>query len=135
MVERTYRSMKNGMSIMPKLLLALLSAAFLSVGLTGCSAAESLTVSDDTTIIDVRTSAEYEAGHLDGAVNIDVSSSDFAAEIQKLPADGHYVVYCQSGNRSAQAVSLMHDQGFTNLQDAGGINSASDATGIRIVAS
>lgn len=118
---------------MPKLLLALVSAALLLVGVSGCSATESLTVSNDTVIIDVRTPAEYEAGHLDGAVNIDVSSAGFATEIATLPADGDYIVYCQSGNRSAQAVALMQDQGFDNVRDAGGISKASQATGIGIV--
>ena len=120
---------------MPKLLIALLSAAVLLVGVAGCSATEPLTVSADTVIIDVRTPAEYDAGHLDGAVNIDVSSADFATEIAMLSTDGDYIVYCQSGNRSAQAVSLMREQGFKDVRDAGGISSAAETTGISIVTS
>lgn len=118
---------------MPKLLLALLSAALVLVGVSACSTTESLPVSDGTVIIDVRTPAEYQAGHLEGSINIDLSSADFATEIEKLPTDGEYIVYCQSGNRSAQAFALMNEQGFQNVRDAGGITGASAATGIGIV--
>ena len=32
-----------------------------------------------TVVVDVRTPGEYAAGHVDGAVNIDVESADFGA--------------------------------------------------------
>ncbi len=87
----------------------------------------------DTVIVDVRTPAEYAAGHLDGAVNIDVSAPDFRDAIAKLPVDGEYIVYCQSGKRSAKAVSIMSDSGLEKLTDAGALGNASTATGIQIV--
>ncbi len=66
-------------------------------------------------IVDVRTPAEYEAGHVSGAVNVDVLSSDFATQIEALPRDGSYAVYCRSGNRSAVAAEQMAAAGFTNV--------------------
>ena len=114
--------------------LALLSLAFAAtLTLVGCSSPAPVTVGEDAVIIDVRTSAEYAEGHLDGAVNIDVSSSAFADAIAELPADGEYVVYCRSGNRSAQAASIMRDHGFEHVIDAGALDDASTATGIDIV--
>ena len=64
-----------------KRLLATL-AVLLGVGaaLAGCAGAEPVELSEDTVIIDVRTPAEFANGHLDGAVNIDVQSADFAAK-------------------------------------------------------
>jgi len=107
--------------------------AVLGLGLTACSAPQSATVSADTVIMDVRTPAEYAAGHLDGAVNVNLQSGSFEQAIGDYPVDGDYVVYCQSGNRSAQAVSIMESAGFTNVHDAGGMNAAADATDIPIV--
>lgn len=101
---------------------------------TACSpAAASIEVTSSTTVLDVRTPSEYAAGHLEGAQNLDVSSADFAANLEALDPDADYVVYCQSGNRSARAVAQMEDAGFTAVQDAGGISAASSATGLPIV--
>ncbi|WP_353810099.1 rhodanese-like domain-containing protein [Agromyces sp. SYSU T00194] len=102
--------------------------------LTACAPSEPIDVSADTVVIDVRTPEEYAAGHLDGAVNIDVQSSGFDAAIAELDPEGSYVVYCRSGNRSAAAIDRMEAAGFTDLVNAGGLQDAADATGIPIVA-
>ncbi|HEU4513344.1 MAG TPA: rhodanese-like domain-containing protein [Nocardioidaceae bacterium] len=73
------------------------------------------------TVIDVRTPAEFAAGHVDGAENIDVGSGTFEQQVEQLDKDEEYVVYCQSGNRSAQAADRMADLGFTEIVDGGGI--------------
>ena len=73
-----------------------------------------------TTIVDVRTPEEYAQGHLPGAVNVDVSSPDFAAQIATLDPSAPYAVYCRSGNRSGVAVATMAEQGFTNAYHLGG---------------
>ena len=102
--------------------------------LTACApASEPITVDSNTIVIDVRTPSEYSEGHLDGAVNIDVQDANFGTVLSQLPTDGEYVVYCRSGNRSAQAVEIMKAAGFTNVVDAGGVNDASSKTGIAIV--
>ncbi len=72
------------------------------------------------TVVDVRTPEEFAAGHVDGALNIDLQSDSFLEQVSELPVDGTYVVYCASGNRSAQAASLMAGEGFVQLYDAGG---------------
>jgi rhodanese-related sulfurtransferase len=73
------------------------------------------------TVIDVRTPAEFAAGHVEGAENLDVSAGTFEQQVERLDKDEEYVVYCQSGNRSAQAADLMADLGFTEIVDGGGI--------------
>jgi len=115
------------------LLFTVLAVLGLGLGLTACSAPETVTVAADTVILDVRTPAEYAAGHLDGAVNVNLQSGSFEQAIGDYSQDGDYIVYCQSGNRSAQAVSIMESAGFANVHDAGGIDSAADATDIPIV--
>lgn len=116
-------------------LLTVLALVLAVGGLTaGCGGeAATISVGQDTQVIDVRTPAEYAEGHLEGAVNIDVTAGDFGTQIAVLPADGDYVVYCRSGNRSAQAAAQMEDAGFTHVTDAGGLDDAADATGLAIV--
>ncbi len=117
-----------------KLFLASLALVLASAfGLTACSTPAPEPLPADAVVIDVRTPAEYDAGHLEGAENIDVQSGDFDARMAALPTSGNYVVYCQSGNRSAAAVARMSDLGFSNVTDAGGMSSASGTTGLPIV--
>ena len=71
-------------------------------------------------ILDVRTPAEVAEGRIAGACPLDFRSSDFADKIKELPRDKTYLVYCRSGNRSAKAVKLMQDAGFTDLINLGG---------------
>jgi len=113
--------------------LALLLGA--TVALVGCAASEPVELSEDTVIIDVRTPAEFASGHLDRAVNIDVQSPDFAAQIMELDPNGEYFVYCRSGNRSGQAIAQMNQMGFNgeNLTNGGSVQNASDLSGIDIV--
>lgn len=73
------------------------------------------------TVIDVRTPAEFAAGHVDGAENMDLNAATFEQQVEQLDKDEEYVVYCQSGNRSAQAADTMADLGFTEIVDGGGI--------------
>ena len=83
-----------------------------------------------TTIVDVRTAAEYAEGHLPGAVNVDVSSPDFPARLATLDPSAPYAVYCRSGNRSGVAVDTMAQQGFTDAYHLqGGITAWQDAGG------
>ena len=73
-----------------------------------------------TTIIDVRTPAEFAEGHLPGAVNIDIASPDFAAQVSTLDPSAPYAVYCRSGNRSASALGEMAAVGMTGAYHLGG---------------
>jgi rhodanese-related sulfurtransferase len=74
--------------------------------------------------IDVRTPAEYEVGHIDDAINIDIYSDDFMEEISKLDKNLPYCLYCHSGVRSSQALAIMRKEGFTDIADlVGGYSS------------
>ena len=109
---------------------AAVAAAALALG--GGAAAEPIELTSDTVVIDVRTPGEYAAGHLDGAVNLDLTSGQLASELPALDDDAEYVVYCKSGNRSAQAAQLMEQAGL-EVADAGSMQQAADATGLPIV--
>lgn len=88
--------------------------------------------SGDPVVVDVRTPAEFEAGHVEGALNIDAQAVSFEEQVGELDKDGEYVLYCQTGNRSSKAAAKMADLGFTEVVDAGGIESLRSA-GAQIV--
>jgi rhodanese-related sulfurtransferase len=90
-------------------------------------------VSAGAVIVDVRTPEEFAAGHLDGALLIDIKNPSFDAEIAKLDAAASYIVYCRSGNRSAQAADRMRAIGIENITDLGSLENASAQTGVAIV--
>lgn len=66
-------------------------------------------------VVDVRTPAEFADGHVEGAINVNVESADFATQIAALPKDTKYAVYCRTGRRSAVATEQMAAAGFTSL--------------------
>ena len=83
--------------------------------------AEAVAMLDERVVVDVRTPAEFVAGHVSGALNIDVEAADFDARIGELEGDKAYLVYCRSGRRSAVAAQRMAAAGFTDIVDAGGL--------------
>lgn len=88
----------------------------------------------DVTVVDVRSAPEYAAGHLKGAVNVDVEAPDFSSKIAALPSDKSYAVYCHSGRRSTLATDQMADAGFTSLYNLKGGIGDLQAAGGQIVA-
>ncbi len=104
-----------------------------TAGLAGCSPSEPVELSDDAVIIDVRTPGEFASGHLEGAVNINVQSADFAAQVMELDKDGEYFIYCRTGNRSGEAIAQMSQMGFSDMINGGGVSEASDISGIDII--
>lgn len=76
----------------------------------------------DVVLLDVRTAAEYDEGHIANALNIDVRQDDFVAQAKSiLPADKTIAVYCRSGRRSASAAGKLSAEGFKAVNLNGGI--------------
>jgi len=72
-------------------------------------------------ILDVRTVAEFDEGHIPGAINIPNETIGTDA-IPGLPdKDQLILVYCRSGNRSKQASEKLVKLGYTNVVEFGGI--------------
>lgn len=79
-------------------------------------------------ILDVRTAEEYAAGHIPGAVLIDVKKPDFAGRIEKLDKSKTYLVHCRSGVRSVTACTVMEKAGFKDCYNLlGGIRAWGEA--------
>ena len=74
-------------------------------------------------ILDVREQAEYDSGHIPGAVLLPVGTIDETTAAEAIPEkDSTVLVYCRSGNRSKTASSTLAELGYTNIYEFGGIN-------------
>lgn len=92
--------------------------------LSGQAFKQLLTENKDTVLIDVRTPGEYRQGAIKGALNLDIMGAEFRNKVATFDPLKTYLVYCRSGNRSAQACNYMAGLGFKNLYNlSGGIGS------------
>lgn len=67
-------------------------------------------------VVDVRTPAEYAAGHVPGAVNIPFDELDRRhAELGSPSAP--VLLYCRSGRRSGIAQQVLQGKGFSRVYD------------------
>ncbi len=73
---------------------------------------------NDVQIVDVRNAAEYEAGHIPGAINLFVGT--LADNLDKLDRNKQLVVHCQSGARAAIAQSVLAAHGFKDVLNFSG---------------
>jgi rhodanese-related sulfurtransferase len=66
-------------------------------------------------ILDVRTTAEYEAGHIPGAIHIDYR--ELPERLNELPADKatRIITYCRTGVRAGVAEQTLRTAGFTHV--------------------
>jgi rhodanese-related sulfurtransferase len=63
--------------------------------------------------LDVRTQGEYDDGHIEGAILIPVS--ELEGRLDELSRDKETLVYCRTGNRSSNAVTILEKNGFTKI--------------------
>jgi len=69
-------------------------------------------------LVDVRTRAEFAAGHIEGALNIPVG--ELGARLGEVgDREKPVVVYCASGMRSASAAGALRGAGFSQVHDLG----------------
>ena len=88
--------------------------------LTAEEAKARLDEDDSVILLDVRTQAEFDEGHIPGAVCL--PNEDITPDLP-LPfdKDAEVLVYCRSGRRSAEAAEKLADMGYTYVADFGGI--------------
>lgn len=71
-------------------------------------------------IVDVRTPAEFQGGHIKGAINIPLQSLE--KNLGKLSKEKAVITCCASGMRSGSAKSLLKAKGY-NVHNGGGWSS------------
>lgn len=96
----------------------------------GAAELEAMIVAEEPPLIlDVRSPAEYEAGHVAGASNIPFDEMERrVGEVAAAP-DGLIVVYCESGRRAGIAQGVLAEAGFENARILEGNWPAWDAAG------
>lgn len=73
-------------------------------------------------LLDLRTPQEYTEGHIPGSKNVPLQLIENIEKVTNKK-DTPFFVYCYSGARSRQAVSIMKSMGYSNVKNLGGIAS------------
>lgn len=103
----------------------LFSAAVIVI--TGCcstTAVQKVTMPSNALLLDVRSDAEFQAGHLPGAVNI--AHTEIAEKIVNTASDKSTPIYlyCRSGRRVGIAMKTLKKIGYTTMYNLGGLEEA-----------
>lgn len=72
-------------------------------------------------IIDVRTDAEYNSGHLQGALHMQHDKIGSLIAQQVPDKDTDILLYCRSGHRAGIAKKTLDSLGYTSVTNGGGL--------------
>lgn len=82
-------------------------------------------------VLDVRTPAEWEEGHIPGATLIPLD--ELAARVSEVPAGKQVLVYCRSGNRSQSGRDILLAAGYEEVTSLNGGIKAWQAAGQPVI--
>ncbi|MSN24933.1 MAG: rhodanese-like domain-containing protein [Geobacter sp.] len=102
----------------------------------GMLAFSSITFGGDNAVpvlIDVRTEAEWVAGHLEGAVLIPYDRIEQGITAVVPDKKSKILLYCRSGRRSGIAVETLKNVGYQDLTNLGSMENAAKELNRRIV--
>src|SRR5579871_4315011 len=95
--------------------------------------AEELASQNPPVIVDIRTPREWNAGHLNGSINVPLAQ--LQQRIDEVPHDRRIAVHCAGGYRSSIAASILHQHGITNLIELAGGITAWEAAKLPVITS
>lgn len=89
-------------------------------------AAEDSDADQPVYVIDVRSKEEWDSGHVESAAHI--PHTEIADRISEVTTDkdAKIVLYCAVGGRAGTAKEDLEEQGFTNVENAGGYDDVKD---------
>jgi len=109
----------------------LLGTLLISMTLAACSAsayqkisaskAKDMMDKGNVIIVDVRTQAEFDEGHIQDAILIPNETISNQQPTLLPNKDAVILIYCRSGNRSKQAADKLVAMGYTKVYDFGGV--------------
>lgn len=84
-------------------------------------------IDEGALLVDVRTLTEYNQGHIEGAINIDVNdilevTDSLTYDNLSISKNKKIIVYCRSGSRSNSAAEKLVELGYTNVYDLGSMD-------------
>jgi rhodanese-related sulfurtransferase len=74
-------------------------------------------IAEGAYLVDVRTPGEYAGGHVKGSVNIPLDT--IPHQLAKFKGKKNVIVFCRSGNRSAQAKAFLESNGISPVINGG----------------
>lgn len=80
---------------------------------------EIIKTNSNVVLLDVRSTQEYEEGHINGSINIPVYDLEKTAT-SKLNIESIIIVYCSAGVRSKRAIQILKKLGYRNLYNIEG---------------
>ena len=98
------------------LLLVYSCQIFESTEISVISDAQFIEIQDtDYILVDVRTTEEYELGHIQDALNFDYYSESFQNDILTLDKSSSIVLYCRTQNRSTKTANYLKENGYKEI--------------------
>jgi len=79
-----------------------------------------LSSDEDYILLDIRTEAEFEAGHIQGAQWFARGRLEYYIQEQIQDPDTKIILYCRTGGRSALATLTLINMGYTDVVDLNG---------------
>ena len=73
---------------------------------------------DNLAVIDIRDETSFAYGHVPGAINI--PKTDIEEKAESFAKDGEYVIYCRTGETSAEVVETLREKGLNAYNLKGG---------------
>lgn len=83
-------------------------------------------ISEDTTVLDVREDYEWNAGHIEGALHIPLDQ--LPARLDELDPDVDLHVICRTGGRSYRATQWLVGNGYSAVNVSGGMDAWIEAS-------
>ena len=81
-------------------------------------------IDPDFKLIDVRTTQEFESGHIENAIHIDFYSDSFQSKILNLKKNSKIILYCRTNNRSSKSADFLLNNDYIDISVIeGGITS------------
>tara|TARA_Y100000768_G_scaffold206864_1_gene155902 strand:+ start:231 stop:551 length:321 start_codon:yes stop_codon:yes gene_type:complete len=86
---------------------------------------------NNSLLIDVRTINEFESGHIEDSLNIELQN--ISSITNKITTDQKIYLYCRSGRRSQKATEILLELGYKDVTNLGGIKEASEVLNKKII--
>ena len=81
-------------------------------------------IDTDFNLIDVRTTQEFESGHIENAIHIDFYSDSFQSKILNLKKNSKIIFYCRTNNRRSKSADFLLNNDYIDISVIeGGITS------------
>ncbi len=121
--EKLVQGLEEVMAKLGKLMM-LACLALLGATTSGCatdvSTAEARAmVGKGALLVDLRTKAEYDERHAEGAVNM--SSVELEQQMSQMPAERQVVLYCHTGARASVVTAKLRKKGYKNVHNLGSL--------------